>query len=125
MKELILWIFNNPKFFETLPLDTPLTEDEFDEKYKDFLEEGHYGMAINNETVIIVLDYLFKTFTLIPGFSYSQIKMKFGSSRFYANIDTFWSHLAESIINIIIKEDLNKFNKEVIDKFKEKKYSKS
>ena len=60
-----------------------MTSDEFNEKYKDFLEEGHYGLAINNNEFIEWLDEKFQSFIQKSGFSYSQIKEKFGSGRFY------------------------------------------
>jgi hypothetical protein len=60
-----------------------MTTNEFNEKYKDFLEEGHYGLAINDAEFILWLDERFQTFIQKPGFSFSQIKMKFGSGRFY------------------------------------------
>lgn len=63
-----------------------MTIEEFDEKWKDYLEDGHYGLAINNEKVI---DYLDKEFTkevkINPSFTYAQIKIKFGTSRVYTN----------------------------------------
>ena len=60
-----------------------MTSDEFNEKYKDFLEEDHYGLAIDDAEFIRWLDERFQTFIQKPGFSFSQIKMKFGSGRFY------------------------------------------
>lgn len=56
---------------------------EFNEKYQDFLEERHYGCALVQQKQIEYLDKVFQDFILIPGFSYSQIKAKFGSYRFY------------------------------------------
>lgn len=62
---------------------------EFNEKYKAFLEEGHYGLAIDNQNVITYLDEKFQEFIKVPGFTYSQIKIKFSSVRFYAtNVPT-------------------------------------
>ena len=62
-----------------------MTVQEFNEKYSDFLEERHYGLDIHDEKVIAYLDEVFETeLTKIPGFTYSQIKLKFNSSRFYA-----------------------------------------
>ena len=57
---------------------------EFNEKYKNYLEEGHYGLDIHNEEFIKWLDNKFSEFIKQPGFSYSQIKTKFGMGRFYA-----------------------------------------
>lgn len=62
-----------------------MTANEFNEKYKDYLEEGHYGLALDNKEAIEFLDKEFQEFIKIPGFKYSQIKSKFNSFRFYAN----------------------------------------
>ncbi len=59
------------------------TSSEFNEKYKDYLEEDFYGLAINSPKVVEYLDGIFSEFIKIPGFKYSQIKMKFDSVRFY------------------------------------------
>jgi len=58
---------------------------EFNEKWILYLELGHYGLDIDNENVINYLDKEFTEETKInPNFSFSQIKLKFGSSRVYA-----------------------------------------
>jgi hypothetical protein len=69
-----------------------MTSFEFNEKYKDFLEEGHYGLAINIPEVVNYLDKKFQELIQVPGFKYSQIKLKFNVSRFYCEpreIDTY------------------------------------
>lgn len=63
------------------------TTTEFNEKYKDYLEEGSYGIDINEPSVIIYVDQIFNDLTQIPGFKYSQIKTKFGLARVYTNLD--------------------------------------
>ena len=63
-----------------------MTENEFNEKYKEYLEEGHYGLAINTPSIIQYLDEIFQGLIKIPGFKYSQIKEKFSTSRFYTNL---------------------------------------
>lgn len=60
-----------------------MTSEEFDEKYKDFLEEGHYGLDLYNEEAIQYLDEEFRELIKIPGFQYSQIKSKFNWFCFY------------------------------------------
>lgn len=59
------------------------TVHEFNEKYKDYLVEGHYGLDIQDTYFIIWLDSQFKEYVKIPGFKYFQIKEKFGYGRFY------------------------------------------
>ena len=60
-----------------------MTSEEFNQKYKDFLEEGYYGLAIGNDDFTNWLDDKFQKFIKNPNFSYSQIKAKFGMGRFY------------------------------------------
>lgn len=62
-----------------------MTSDEFNEKYKYFLEEGHYGLDIDIPEFVEWLDDKFQSFINAPGFSYSQIKEKFGQGRFYCD----------------------------------------
>lgn len=63
---------------------------EFNEKYSQWLEKGHYGCAIgNNPAMLDYLDSKFQVFIKRPDFSYSQIKSKFDSYRFYAEGVTF------------------------------------
>lgn len=60
-----------------------MTTQEFNDKYRDYLEEGHYGLDISNPEFIEWLDGKFQSFVQKPGFKYSQIKEKFGMGRFY------------------------------------------
>lgn len=61
-----------------------MTQKQFDEKWKDHLEKGHYGLAIDNP---LVTEYLDNKFTelkeIYPEFTYAQIKLKFDSPRVY------------------------------------------
>ena len=62
------------------------TIDDFKEKWHKYLEQGHYGLDIGNLLVIKHLDKEFeKEIEINPTFSYSQIKLKFGKARVYAN----------------------------------------
>jgi len=58
---------------------------EFNEKYKAFLEEGHYGLDLDKPEAIAYLDERFQEFTQRPNFKYSQIKSKFNWFCFYAD----------------------------------------
>ena len=60
-----------------------MTADQFNEKYNDYLEHGHYGLALDNPEAIEYLDNEFQEFIKNPDFSYSQLKSKFNSFRFY------------------------------------------
>ena len=65
-----------------------MTTEEFNKKYSAYLEEGHYGLDISHPEVVEYLDREFeREIEENPGFQYSQIKMKFGSSRVYSTSD--------------------------------------
>lgn len=88
-----------------------MTINEFNQKYKDYLEEGHYGLDINIPSVIEYLDSIFdKGLVNIPGFKYYQIKLKFNMARFY--FDTDLPNTLEVIISNGIEEKINKLVKE-------------
>ena len=78
-----------------------MTTGQFNEKYKDYLEEGHYGLAFGDEEFVNWLDNKFQEFIKKPGFTYSQIKVKFGTGRFYC----------EGLDNKLIEEVENKITK--------------
>ena len=83
-----------------------LTREGFNEKYKDYLEKGFYGLAIDNQNVINYLDDRFENeFTHIPDFTYSQIKLKFGNCSFYSNLGHgAWAVDIQNDINAILNE---------------------
>ena len=65
-----------------------MTTEEFNKKYSAYLEERFYGLDIDHPEVIEYLDKEFeKEIEKNPEFQFSQIKMKFGSSRVYTNSD--------------------------------------
>lgn len=65
-----------------------MTSNEFNQKWSKYLEEGFYGLTIEHPKVIEYLDEEFaKEIKTNPSFTYAQIKMKFGTSRVYANSD--------------------------------------
>jgi len=87
-----------------------MTAEEFNRKWEDHLEEGHYGLVIDEEEVV---EYLDKNFAIIerenPNFTYSQIKMKFGSSRCYiTGIESEEILVLEHQINKLVNELRNK-----------------
>lgn len=70
-----------------------MTRDEFNDKWNEYLEEGHYGVDIGNALVIQYLDSEFKKETESnPLFKYFQVKLKFGMARVYTNskMDSVW-----------------------------------
>lgn len=86
-----------------------MTADEFNEKYSAYLEEGHYGLDINIPEAVEYLDRIFEGLIKIPGFQYSQIKEKFGSSRFYSNLRDIMGATVGYYIENNIEDRLNIF----------------
>jgi len=65
-----------------------MTSEEFNKKYSAYLEERFYGLDIDHPEVVDYLDKEFeKEIGENPEFQFSQIKMKFGSSRVYTTSD--------------------------------------
>lgn len=57
---------------------------EFNEKYKDFLEDNYYGCALELPEALEYLDEKFQEYITIPNFKYHQIKSKWNYFCFYA-----------------------------------------
>jgi hypothetical protein len=81
-----------------------MTSTQFNEKYKDYLEDGHYGLAIEVPGVIEYLDQKFQELIQVPGFSYSQIKLKWSSARFYCEPHIINTSEIERRIEELVKE---------------------
>jgi hypothetical protein len=82
------------------------TSNEFNNKYNQYIEEDHYGMDINEPSVIAYVDQIFNDLTQIPGFKYQQIKTKFGLARVYTNLDDLMPFVGR-IINQELEEKIN------------------
>lgn len=80
-----------------------MTIDEFNKKYKDYLEEGFYGLVINDSDVINYVDNMFNVLIKLPGFTYSQIKLKFGLARVYIDANQSLTSVAS-----IMEDNINK-----------------
>jgi len=80
-----------------------MTAREFNQKYEAYLEKGHYGLDIDIPEVVEYLDEQFQEFIQVPGFSYSQIKLKWNMSRFYCEPREIDTHSVESRIDEIVK----------------------
>jgi len=76
-----------------------MTMEEFNEKYANHIEDGHYGLALHNEKIVDMLDGIFQVLTLDPDFTFSQIKVKFGHSRIYSNADDEINRSIERLID--------------------------
>ena len=93
----------NRKYPIEISKESFMTVTGFNEKYRPFLEEGHYGLAIDDKNVIQYLDEKFEEFIKLPGFQYSQIKIKFGKTRFYCEPIGINSSLIEKEIDQILQ----------------------
>lgn len=63
-----------------------MTLENFNTKWKPYIEPRFYGASINHEGVLTYLDVEFeKEIEVNPDFNFAQIKLKFGTSRVYAN----------------------------------------
>jgi hypothetical protein len=94
------------------------TSKEFNEKYKEYIEEGHYGMDINEPSVLAYVDQIFNDLTKIPGFKFSQVKTKFGLARVYTNLYDMMPFVGRMIdqeleekINFILKVEFEVENR--------------
>lgn len=77
---------------------------EFNTKYKEYLEEGHYGLDIDIPSVVEYLDGMFEDLIVFKDFKYSQIKLKFNDARVYLNCNFVDTNVMEDEINKLVKE---------------------
>ena len=82
------------------------TSKEFNAKYADYLEENNYGIDINLPSVLAYVDQIFQDLIKIEGFKYQQIKLKFGLSRVYTNLDELLPFVGR-IIQQELEEKIN------------------
>ena len=78
-----------------------MTTGQFNEKYKNHLDEGHYGMDINDERVIEFLDKEFtEEIEHDPNFKYQQIKLKWDMARIYSSSEKnyYWENEIDKIM---------------------------
>jgi hypothetical protein len=84
-----------------------MTTNEFNCKYEKYLEQGHYGLDIECESIVEYLDKVFTDLIKIPGFEYQQIKLKFNSARFYSNLSQIIPNFG-FMIESKIEEEINR-----------------
>lgn len=78
-----------------------MTTGQFNVKYSEYLDEGHYGMDINDERVIKFLDKEFtEEIEHDPNFKYQQIKLKWNMTRIYSSSEKnyFWENEIDKIL---------------------------
>jgi hypothetical protein len=79
---------------------------EFNEKYKDFLDEGQKGLIIEVPGIVMYLDRLFGDLTQIPGFKYSHIATNQGMARIYNSLPELLPYVGHTM-DKAIEERLN------------------
>ena len=83
-----------------------MTQQEFNNKYKQYIPEGWYGLSFDIPEVAIYLDSVMQDLITIPGFELHQVKFKFGMARFY--FDTNWKHKhLQSALEFAIENNMN------------------
>ena len=61
-----------------------MKQKEFNDKYRDYIEDGFRGCDLINEKTLDYLDSKFQEYIKIPDFKFKQIKSKWGYFCFYA-----------------------------------------
>lgn len=88
-----------------------MTSEEFNEKYKQYIPEGWYGLGFNISDVTDYLDKMMEDLIMIPGFELHQVKLKFNMARFY--FETNWKNKGlEAELQYKIENQINKLVKE-------------
>lgn len=80
-----------------------MTCEEFNEHYKEYIEDGYYGLEFEIPNVTRFLDKIFQDLIKIPGFKVHQIKLKFNMARVYTTLGQTMNHVIEEKINQIVK----------------------
>jgi len=80
--------------------------DEFNQKYKNYIPNGWYGLGFSIPDVTDYLDKEMEDLILIPGFELHQVKLKFNMARFY--FQTNWKDKGlEAVIENKIESKIN------------------
>lgn len=88
-----------------------LSNQEFEEKYKNYIEPGFSGLEIDSQTARDIVDMYFNELIKIPGFQFSQIKMKFNTARVYTNLSTLIGPNVARAIEGKIEKNLTEYCK--------------
>jgi hypothetical protein len=94
-----------------------MTAQQFNEKYKQYIPNGWYGLSFDIPPVTEYLDTVMEDLITIPGFQLLQIKLKFGMARFY--FETSWIHKhLEVALMLKIEDKINELEKQYNDESK-------
>ena len=92
-----------------------MTQNEFNEKYKQWIPEGWSGLDFDIPQVTEYMDQIMQDMILIPGFELHQIKLKFDWPRFYFTTD-FKDKGLELAIAVKVQERINAIIKSTYNK---------
>jgi hypothetical protein len=85
--------------------------DEFNQKYKQYIPDGWYGLGFSIPDVTEYLDKAMQDLITIPGFELHQVKLKFNMARFY--FETGWKDKGlEAALEIKIESKINELVKQ-------------
>ena len=94
-----------------------MTAQQFNEKYKQYIPDGWYGLSFNTPPITEYLDILMEDLIKIPGFELHQVKLKFGMARFYFETG-FKRKILDAIIQAEIEATINELEKQYNDESK-------
>jgi len=84
--------------------------EQFNEKYKQYIPYGWFGLSFDIPEVTEYLDNIMQDLITLPGFELHQIKLKFDWPRFYFTTN-FKNKNLELAIAVKVQEDINKLLK--------------
>ena len=85
--------------------------DNFNQKYKEHIPDGWYGLGFSIPEVTEYLDEVMEDLITIPGFELHQVKLKFNMARFY--FETNWKDKGlEAALEIKIESKINELVKQ-------------
>jgi hypothetical protein len=84
-----------------------MNSEQFNEKYKQYIPSGWYGLGFDTPEVTEYLDTVMQDLITIPGFELLQVKLKFDWPRFYFTTN-FKNKSLELAIAVKVQEDINK-----------------
>lgn len=87
-----------------------MTQQEFNEKYKQYIPEGWYGLEFDIPEVTEYLDNVMQDLITIPGFYLTQVKLKYNMARFYFATNMKEEHL-KLAIELAIEKKINEIIK--------------
>lgn len=91
-----------------------MKQQEFNNKYKQYIPKGWYGLSFDIPEVTEYLDGVMQDLITIPGFELHQIKLKFNMARFY--FDTSWEQkYLQSGLQLVIQTGINQIVKKIDD----------